>query len=129
MKKLLPLILYGFLATSSFAQVNQNNAVLEKKGLVQLDNNLPYVSKFNFNPTYTKPSIMVFQNQRVNSMDLINAPKNLIGVPGDLNLQEANYIKYSRRGMADVFHSKVFKVALFVVLAISFKFHAPITGQ
>ena len=123
MKQLLPLILCGFLVTSSLAQVNQNNTVLEKKGLVQLDNNLPYVSKFNFNPTYAKPSIMVFQNQRVNSMDPINAPN-------DINIRpDLNSLKYSRRGMADVFHSKVFKIALFAALALSFKFHTPITGK
>jgi len=129
MKQLLPLILCGFLATSSFAQINHENTVLEKKGLKQLDNNLTYVSKLTFNPTSPKPSRLNFLNQMANSMDLTNAPKNLNGVPGELNIQDANSIKYSRRGMADVFHSKVFKVALFAVLAISFKFHTPISGQ
>ncbi len=129
MKKLLPLILCGFLATSSFSQVNQNDPGLVKKGLKQLDNNLPYASKLNFNPTSPKPLSLDFLNQRVNSMDLINDPKSLIGVPGDLYLQpDANSIKYSRRRMADVFHSKVFKIALFAALAVSFKFHTPITG-
>ena len=130
MKQLLPLILCGFLVTSSLAQVIQNNAVLEKKGLEQLDNNLPYVSKLNFNPTSPKLLSMDFLNQRANSMDLTNAPRNLIGVPGELNLQpDPNSIKYNRRDMADVFHSKVFKIALFVALAVSFKFHTPVSGQ
>ncbi len=96
----------------------------------QLDNNLSYVGKLDFNLTYPKHLSSGLRNQRANSMYLTNDPMKLVSVPDELNLRpDINPLKYYRQSMADVFHSKVFKVALFAALAISFKFHTPVKGK
>ena len=130
MKHLLVVILTGITWTSSLGQIIHDNTSLEKKGLEQLENNLSYVGKLNFNLTYPKHLSLGFLNQRANSMYLTNDPMKLVSVPDDLTLRsDIKPLKYYRRSMADVFHSKVFKIALFAALAVSFKFHNPVMGK
>ena len=110
--------------------VIHDNKSLEKKGLEQLDNNLSYVGKFNFNLTYPKYLRLGLRNQRANSIYLTNNPMKLVRAPDDLNLRpDISPLKYYCRSMSLVFHSKIFKVALFAALAISFKFHNPVIGK
>ena len=116
--------------TSSLGQVIHDNASLEKKGLEQLDNNLAYVGKLNFDLTYSNHLSLGFRYQRANSLYFTNDPMKLVRAPDDLNLRpDISPLKYYSRSMSLVFHSKVFKVALFAALAISFKFHNPVIGN
>ncbi len=130
MKHLFVVILTGIIWTSSLCQVIHDNSRLENKGLEQLDNNLTYVGKLNFNLTYPKHLSLGFLNQRANSMYLTNDPIKLVSVPDYSNLKpQISPLKYYSRSMTFVFHSKVFKVALFAALAVSFKFHNPVMGK
>jgi len=130
MKHLLVVILTGMIWTSSIGQVIHDNASLEKKGLEHFSNNLSYVGKFNFNLTYPYHLRLGLRNQRANSIYLTNNPMKLVRAPDDLNLRPGiSPLKYYCRSMSLVFHSKVFKVALFAALAISFKFHNPVIGK
>ncbi len=130
MKHLLVVILTGMIWTSSQGQVIHDNASLEKKGLEHFSNNLSYFGKLNFNLTYPKHLRWGLRNQRANTIYLTNDPIKSVSAPDGLNLRpDISPLKYYGRSMSLVFHSKVFKVALFAALAISFKFHNPVIGK